>query len=464
MVIQRHDNPKTSNGEKSSRSNTRGRAGKPSGRRSTRKIVDKDEKKNATQEYPSQKDEEDIISSSDTSQPLQQVARKRRKREETEPIQIVSHVAEELQATGDDAPLTNLSTTNVHTLLDSLEHASKAQWPSEQWHAEVQPLIINLRTVLSRRHPTDTSTDLPAIPSLDPFNDTLNFASEARVKQEVFGLNDSLDNLIMTILEGAVQVIKQSQIRLRAPSFKQHQKAVVARPSGKKESPLFIWLQTERHTDETRGFLLDALLHGKFVNLIFNALFDCHVVGNAFESSGMLENVWDTVRQRESWNVAQRWRAITSAAASPAAILGPDLFGDSVTKCCAYIEFALNEAYLMPESRHVFKRVVEEAVPGLHSLFAKAHSLSLQIRQDIVTSRLSITRGYSPTDPPSKFDLLTTTSVWADMGATKKDDVLGSYRFGLMQEHENGETTILIQPEVVTTALHRHLFRRQPKG
>lgn len=118
----------------------------------------------------------------------------------------------------------------------------------------------------------------------------------------------------------------------------------------------------------------------------------------------------------------------------------------------------------MPESRHVFKRVVEEAVPGLHSLFAKAHSLSLQIRQDIVTSRLSITRGYSPTDPPSKFDPLTTTSVWADMGATKKDDVLGSYRFGLMQEHENGETTILIQPEVVTTALHRHLFRRQPKG
>lgn len=64
MVIQRHDNPKTSNGEKSSRSNPRGRGGKPSGRRSTRKIVDKDEKKNATQEYPSQKDEEDIISSS----------------------------------------------------------------------------------------------------------------------------------------------------------------------------------------------------------------------------------------------------------------------------------------------------------------------------------------------------------------------------------------------------------------
>lgn len=114
----------------------------------------------------------------------------------------------------------------------------------------------------------------------------------------------------------------------------------------------------------------------------------------------------------------------------------------------------------MPESRHVFKRVIEEAVPGLQSLFSKAHSLSLKIRQEIVTSRLSVTTGYSLADPhTSKFNPLTMTSVWADMGATKMDDVLGSYRFGLMQEHENGETTILIQPEVVTTALLHHLRR-----
>ena len=203
------------------------------------------------------------------------------------------------QATGNDAPLPNLSTTNVHTLLQSLEHISKAQWSSEQnWSAEVQPLIINLRTVLSRRHPTDTSTDLQAIPSLDPFNNTLDFTSEARVKKEVFGLNDSLGNLIMTILEGAKQVIGQSPVRLRTPSFKQHQKAAVARLSGKKESPLFFCLQNERHTDETRGFLLDVLLHGRFVDLIFRGLFDCHVVSNAFDSSRMLEDLWDTVRQQ----------------------------------------------------------------------------------------------------------------------------------------------------------------------
>lgn len=135
-----------------------------------------------------------------------------------------------------------------------------------------------------------------------------------------------------------------------------------------------------------------------------------------------------------------------------------------MAECCTYIEYALNKAYLTSESRHVFKRVVEEAVPGLHSLFFKAHSLSSIIRQEIVTSRLSITRGYCQADPPSKFNPLTTTSVWPDMGATKKDNVLGSYRFGLMQEHENGGTTILIQPEVVTTALLRHLFHRQQNG
>jgi len=97
-------------------------------------------------------------------------------------------------------------------------------------------------------------------------------------------------------------------------------------------------------------------------------------------------------------------------------------------------------------------------VPGLHSLFSKAHSLSLKIRLEIVTSRLSITTGYSLANPcTSKFNPLTMASVWADMGATKKDDVLGSYRFGLMQEHENGGTTILIRPEVVTTALLHHV-------
>jgi len=157
---------------------------------------------------------------------------------------------------------------------------------------------VNLKTVLSRRLPADTSTDLRVIPSLDPFNDTLNLASEARMKEEVFGLNDSLDNLIMTILEGAVQVIKQSPTRLRTPSFKKHQKAVVARLSGQKESPLFFCLQNGRHTDDSRGFLLDALLHRRFVHLIFRGFFDGHVVGNAFHSSRMLEDLWDTVHQR----------------------------------------------------------------------------------------------------------------------------------------------------------------------
>jgi hypothetical protein len=201
------------------------------------------------------------------------------------------------RATSNDAPL---RTTNVHTLLEELEHVSKAQWSSEQyWYAEVQPLIINLRTVLSQRLPADTPTDLQAIPSLDPFNDTLDLASEACVKEEVFGLNDSLDNLIMTILEGAVQVIDQSPIRLlRTPSFKKHQKAAVARLLGRKESPLFFCLQNEIHTDDTRGFLLDALLHRRFVNLIFRSFFDCHVVGNASDSSRVLEDLWDTVRQR----------------------------------------------------------------------------------------------------------------------------------------------------------------------
>jgi len=270
----------------------------------------------------------------------------------------------------------------------------------------------------------------------------------------------------MTILEGAVQVIDQSPIRLlRTPSFKKHQKAAVARLLGRKESPLFFCLQNEIHTDDTRGFLLDALLHRRFVNLIFRSFFDCHVVGNASDSSRVLEDLWDTVRQRESWNVSQRWRAITSSAASPATDqVDPDLSGNFVAECCKYIEYALNEAYLTPESRHVFKQVIKEAVPGLHSLFFKAHSLSLKIRQEIITSRLSIITGYSPADPlPSKFNPLTTTSVWADMGATGKDDVLGSYRFGLMQEHENGGTTILIRPEVVTTALLHYLLHRHRK-
>ena len=102
--------------------------------------------------------------------------------------------------------------------------------------------------MLSRRCPTDTSTDLQVIPSLDPFNDTLDFTSEACVKDEVFGLNGYLDHLIMTMLEGVKQVIGQSPVRLRTPSFKQHQKAAVARLSDKKESPLFFCLQNERRS------------------------------------------------------------------------------------------------------------------------------------------------------------------------------------------------------------------------
>lgn len=86
----------------------------------------------------------------------------------------------------------------------------------------------------------------------------------------------------------------------------------------------------------------------------------------------------------------------------------------------------------------------------LRALHKEANDLSVLVRRDVLSVRMSVTTVIAPT-----FDPDCANSVWPEMGATAGDAVVGRYKFGLIKLMEDGEFSFLAKPEVATTALIR---------
>jgi hypothetical protein len=110
--------------------------------------------------------------------------------------------------------------------------------------------------------------DLP----LGPFHNTVDQVSEADVKSGVETLNDSLDNIIMTVIDEVEDLAEQKRDGSRPPPVPEFS-----------DSKLFNALVQYRTDKVKRGYLLDALLHHRLVLMLDQLFFSGEVVSHTLD-------------------------------------------------------------------------------------------------------------------------------------------------------------------------------------
>ncbi|KAJ6510552.1 hypothetical protein C8R45DRAFT_813992 [Mycena sanguinolenta] len=287
--------------------------------------------------------------------------------------------------------------------------------------------------------------------SLDPFDNKLDQVSESAVKSGVESLNDSIDNLTMTLIDEAEELAKR------------HSDSVI--PSAValdgNTQPLVVALSEHCHIEEKRGFLLDANLHHWLVSALDNLFLSGDVVSRALDLEGVFALALPELAKREPWTVAQRWRALTAAAIGTGVMHSSvAIWTDSITKVSDAIITLLAFAYR--QHLETFQPLLPNLQNRLETLYSEANEISITTRRDVLSVRMKVV--VAPTGARGIEDYLPYNSdavaaVWPDMGVMDGDGIVGLYKFGLDKTGEDGRLNCLIKPEVVTTALLREMAK-----
>ncbi|KAJ7153011.1 hypothetical protein C8R46DRAFT_912850 [Mycena filopes] len=273
--------------------------------------------------------------------------------------------------------------------------------------------------------------------SIDAFSHRLDQVSEASIKSGVESLNDALDDLVMNILEKGDQLAQKH--------------AHLVRPFSERDwyddpNPLLIALGRSDLTDDNRGLLLDVRLHDQLHAELYDLFFSGDAISSRIDTGGLIQAIWDALIQKESWTVAQRWRALTASTVST--LVDESGFAESIANNAQEIIQVL--VYVHGLTSTEFEDISEILFSGLEALYKEAKELAIRVRRDILSVRMTVTSVLE-----TRFDPSRASSVWPEMGAVAGDDIVGRYRFGLMKLTEHGERSYLVRPEVATTALIR---------
>jgi len=156
----------------------------------------------------------------------------------------------------------------------------------------------------------------------------------------------------------------------------------------------------------------------------------------------ILVNLFEIISTSEPWATSQRWRALV--ASNIAKTLRPSMWEDHVTNATQEIIYCLAWAYCVPMTQ--FQPLSASIQKELTAIYRDAHELSVVIKRDILSVRISVT---GSSEPSAGFDPRMTESVWPEMGAKQGDDVLGDYSLGLMKRTETGEISFPTRPKVL---------------
>jgi predicted nucleic acid-binding Zn-ribbon protein len=125
-------------------------------------------------------------------------------------------------------------------------------------------------------------------PSIDVFSHRLDQVSEARIKSGVDSLNDTLDNLVMEIIEKGDQLVQKHADLVRRFPEEGHDH----------DNPLLRSLGQNNLTPENRGLLLDVKLHDQLHAELYEMFFSQDVASNRADSDGFFQIVFDELTKR----------------------------------------------------------------------------------------------------------------------------------------------------------------------
>lgn len=148
--------------------------------------------------------------------------------------------------------------------------------------------------------------------------------------------------------------------------------------------------------------------------------------------------------------MSQRWRALAASGLSQRS--SSPLLKESVKTATQYIVARIAWAYGLPAT--TMQPVAPSLLKELTVIFRDAHELSIVIKRDILSVRMSITV-YKHLD--QAFEPAEGECVWSEMGVKPDDIVIGYYGLGLEKRTETGEVFCLTMPRVITAALLRQV-------
>ncbi|EGN97413.1 hypothetical protein SERLA73DRAFT_75100 [Serpula lacrymans var. lacrymans S7.3] len=278
--------------------------------------------------------------------------------------------------------------------------------------------------------------------SLDDFDHTLDQLSESSIKGSVEGLNDMIDNLVSNVLERAATIFAAEDASCQTSPQRP--------PPVHQDHPLLLALSQPFLNEEGRGFLLDALIHAMVIEDL-NIMFFRFSVTPIYHGPLLpLEDIFTKISELESWNTSQRWRAITSSHLDKTIAHPKSHFGEHARAWGLEIANAIVRAYNadISSSEILHKTIKDELV----AIYVEAYRLSISIKRDILTVRVSVYLYVG-----NSFDPKRAESVWAEMGTKAGDSVIGNYHLGLIKQLASGESYYLIVPQVITQSLLRHV-------
>jgi hypothetical protein len=300
---------------------------------------------------------------------------------------------------------------------------------------------------------------------LDAFQNTLDQVSEAHVKcngrPSVESINDAIDVAVLNALEQAATIsAAQDDIVLRRP--------VDIEPSHQ-NNLLLVALAAPSLTEDNRGLLLDAYLHSVLIGRLHKAFFWGDVATFSTDETKLLDIVFSNIAIKgmwyihsdtfrcflnynalESWAVLQRWRALAASGLSQE--FNSSIWEEFVNTITRHIVSRIAWAYGLPTTS--MQPVASSLLKELSVIFRDAHELSVVIKRDILSVRMSVTickrLGHA-------FDPGEGECVWPEMGVKPGDIVVGYYGLGLEKRTGTGEVSYLTIPRVTTTALLREV-------
>jgi hypothetical protein len=123
--------------------------------------------------------------------------------------------------------------------------------------------------------------------SMDPFDNKVDQVSEASIKGGVDSLNDSMDTLVLTLLDEAEVLAKQHSHSSRPSAVQEH--------DGR---PLLQALVAHSQNEEKRGFLLDTTLHDAVVRQLNTLFFSGEVICLAVDSENLHDSILRELSER----------------------------------------------------------------------------------------------------------------------------------------------------------------------
>ncbi|KAF7293256.1 hypothetical protein HMN09_01204000 [Mycena chlorophos] len=328
----------------------------------------------------------------------------------------------------------------------------------ERYHAKLATEKGQLASQLKQMRQTNNGRPPPETFSTDLFDNTLDQVSEASIKSAVESLNDSITNLVMSLLDAADEfpLVERDPVR--------------GVPRGRLDEPLLMALSAHCRHQEKRGFILEALCHDYTIGL-FNVLF---FAGEAVPHFGRKELLLESVLAEmtasgaqlfthdrpslmlntEPWPVAQRWRSLTAQSVSR--MWQNDQKNDYMDNLFTFFQNTFTWAYEQPAATFCSKEFLKLLEP-LRTIYTDAARLAITVRKDVLSVRMSVSTYTREADGEfPRFDSRGMEAMWPEMDVSENDPVLGMYHLGLERVTRDGDRSLMVRPKVTTGALLRY--------